>query len=97
MQRLKDYLNFTAWFAGLGYGLLWLFQAAGALPLGLHVIGLVTLIFASMQLGLLALRRAQGKSTPGAALPKAISRARRPEPLPTVKPRTQFGLRGTPH
>jgi hypothetical protein len=94
MQRLKDYLNFMAWFAGLGYGLLRPFAQSVELPTVLHAIGLTALAFVLAQLVLRFLQRAVAKAVPVGDPAKPAARSRPPQLLPRVKPRTQFGLRG---
>ena len=137
MNRIKDYVRFVIWFAGLGYIVLWPvtspdlngrpFGASivcrdGALslldslcnsahwlqlPPGLHAIGSLSAIVVTVRLLLCGVKRwrrpagtgvAQAPAStapmPAAAAPSWRNPAR---PLRPVKPRTHFGLRGTPH
>ena len=106
MNRVWDYAGFVVWFCGLGYIVLWL---AGSpehrlLPPALHVAGLASATFVAVRLLLLAIARWRAP----VSLVRAAAAARPPEgvlkspppkparPLPTVKPRNHFGLRGTP-
>jgi hypothetical protein len=94
MQRLKDYSNFLIWFAGLGYGLLRLFAGDFELPLALHAAGLAAVVFMLTQLVLRFLQRAAGEGGAIGGPPRTAPHACPPPPLPSVKPRAQFGLRG---
>lgn len=96
MRRLQDHLSLTACVFALGYGLLWVWQDGASLPLALHGVGLVASVYVAMRLvlGLLARGRMPKTAVPS-VLPKAPWRARPRPPLRSVKPRTQFGLRGT--
>jgi hypothetical protein len=103
MNRVWDYLGFIVWFTGLGYVVLWLvgWPEHRMLPPALHGIGLLSATFVCVRLIVLAIGRwrvpvAGGTVTPAggrapSALPEPPAR-----PLPTVKPRNHFGLRGMP-
>ena len=76
-----------------------------ALPLGLHVMGVAAAALLAARLSCLALRRLRPRASviPAAALnarlPGAIPQEARNKPAfaaRAVKPRTHFGLRGTP-
>jgi hypothetical protein len=103
MNRVRDYLGFVGWFMGLGYLVLWSLGGPDhrILPPALQGVGLLSATFVCVRLIVLAIARwrvppatlaAAGERTPAAVLkppPRAPAR-----PLPTVKPRSQFGLRG---
>jgi hypothetical protein len=78
------------------------------LPPTLHMIGLLSAVFAASQLLLYALRRSRRAAGAGAAIASARSARIPAVPAPpprrkpahllrSVKPRAQFGLRGVPH
>ena len=103
MDRVRDYLGFVGWFMGLGYLVLSLLGGPEhrMLSPALHGVGLLSATFVCVRLIVLAIARwrvapattaAAGGRSPAAVLkssPRALAR-----PLPTVKPRSQFGLRG---
>ena len=104
MNRVWDYAGFIVWFMGLGYIVMWLIGSPEhrMLPPILHMVGLASATFVAVRLLLLAIARwrvpvsvaraAAGARTSDAVL-KPPQKATRP--LPTVKPRSHFGLRGT--
>jgi hypothetical protein len=99
MKRVCDYCGFVVWFTGLGYIVLWLVGAPEhhMLPPALHGVGLLAATFVCVRLIVLAIGRWRVPVAGAAATPasgRAQSAPRRP--LPTVKPRSHFGLRGTP-
>jgi hypothetical protein len=75
------------------------------LPPTLHVLGLLSAVAAALRLACRALRRTRRARPAGANAARVIripARAMPPPPnplppLPRVKPRSQFGLRITPH
>lgn len=75
------------------------------LPEGLHALGLLSALFVAFRLLMLAVRRTRRAArarhaAPAAALSQDAPPPRRmvaPAPRRTVKPRSQFGLRGMPH
>jgi hypothetical protein len=135
MNRLRDYVGFAVWFAGLGYMAIWPLSASGSggalfgasvlchapasfgvlaalcraphpltLSPTLHVLGLLAAIAVVLRLACRALgcaRRARAAGTNAArvrrihASPMPPPRSEPLPPLPRVKPRNQFGLRGT--
>jgi hypothetical protein len=102
MDRVWDYLGFVIWFTGLGYIVLWLLGKFDrpVLPPALHAVGLMAAIFAALRLLLLARTRMRAASAATVAAPvaPASSHRRTPaRPLRSVKPRSQFGLRGQRH
>ena len=111
MDRCKDYACFIAWFAGLGYLLLWAVSlhasvsgAALRLPPALHALGALSTMFVAVRLLLLAMRRRRSAAVAAAAMPPDTLAARLgPQPwkapagAAAVKRRSQFGLRGTRH
>jgi hypothetical protein len=135
MHRLRDYVGFVVWFAGLGYMAIWPLSASGTsgalfgasvlchapAPFGVlgvlcraphpltlspasHVLGFLLAVAAALRLAYRALRRAwrarAGRTNAARAIriSVALMPSPRPQPpLPRVKPRSQFGLRGTPH
>lgn len=109
MDRCKEYCGFAISFAGLGYIVLWPLAGYGGrlfgvwlhpltLPPALQAVGVLSAIFVSVRLLLLAVRRLRRQgATAAAAAPKSPAPACRKflRHLPPVKPRSQFGLRGT--
>jgi cytochrome c oxidase assembly factor CtaG len=107
MNRCKDYACFIVWFAGLGYIVLWALtvhanaSAALSLPPAFHVVGLLSATFVAAQFAVLGLRRwrnrdeleAGADASADSATTRLSSRWKAPA-MPTVKPRSQFGLRG---
>ncbi len=107
----KEYCRFAISFVGLGYIALWPLAGYGgrlfgvslhplSLPPALQAVGMLSAIFVTMRLLLLVVRRLRGQgSAPTAATPEeaVTPRAWRKflRHLPPVKPRSQFGLRGT--
>jgi hypothetical protein len=136
MNRVKDYIRFTVWFAGFGYIVLWpvtspdfsgrrfgaaifcrdnslslldlLCNSAHTLrlPPTLHAIGSLSAIVVIVRLLLYAVkrwRRTPASGVANAAMSTAPTSAavapswrNAARPLRLVKPRTHFGLRGTP-
>ncbi|HZT26960.1 MAG TPA: hypothetical protein VFA57_14775 [Pseudolabrys sp.] len=103
MNRVWDYAGFSVWFMGLGYIVLRLVDAPQHrnLPPTLHVTGLAAATFVAVRLLLLAIARwrvtPQASALPPASPAKELLPERAPQPalrLPTVKPRSHFGLRG---
>jgi hypothetical protein len=109
MNRVWDDIGFAMTFAGFGYIVLWLTGSLDDLMLSpaLHVVGAAAAVFACVNLLLRAVgrrrRAATGNDIPAASagrLPAGILRPPRRKPacpLPQVKPRNHFGLRGKPH
>ena len=111
MDRCKDYACFIAWFAGLGYLLLWAVSlhasvsgAALRLPPALHALGALSAMYVAMRFSMLAIRRWRSAAVAAGTMPPDSVAARLgPQPWKTpagaaaVKPRAQFGLRGTRH
>jgi len=104
MNRVWDYAGFVVWFLGLGYIVLWLVGLPEhRLPPALHVVGLASATFVAVRLVLLAIVRWRAPMSvvrAGAAArpPTVVLKSPPPKPahpLPTVKPRNHFGLRGT--
>ena len=107
MNRVRDYLGFAVWFAGLGYIAMWPLGRAEHLtlpractrspsPLGACSFPCAC-VCARLQPAARrasAARALRARATTGRRA--AAAAARRPTPLRTVKPRSQFGLRGTP-
>ena len=106
MARLRDYIGFAVWFAGLGYMASWLLawrSLGGALPPSLHILGALMFLAVAGQSMYLMLRRAcrrrAGTAPPMAEVAddsSALSRKLLLDSLPRVKPRNHFGLRGAP-
>lgn len=107
MYRVWDYFNFAVWFAGLGYLVLWLSGTLDhlALPPGLHLIGVVSALFVPVRATFCMISRRRAAAacmpkihprSPHAVLRQVRPKARTLAPLPTVKPRNHFGLRGRP-
>jgi hypothetical protein len=103
MNRVWDYIGFAVWFAGLGYIAMWLAGLLGhlTLPPGLHALGVAAAMFVPVRLFYRAVcRRRTGVSTARVVRPHSAATVLRPPrrklsyPLRTVKPRSQFGLRG---
>jgi ABC-type transport system involved in cytochrome bd biosynthesis fused ATPase/permease subunit len=103
MNRVWDYIGFAVWFAGLGYIALWLTGPVGhlTLPPGLHALGVASAMFVPVRLVCRAVsRRRTAVSAARAVRPRSAATVLRPPrgkssyPLRTVKPRSQFGLRG---
>jgi hypothetical protein len=102
MNRVWDYAGFAVWFVGLGYIAVWFVPDHGSLSPALHVVGLTAAGLVAVRLMVLAIARlrrpAAGVAPVAARKPHAMvkPRAEPPRPLPTVKPRRHFGLRGAP-
>ena len=105
MNRVWDYTGFVVWFLGLGYIALWPLAAPDhlALPPALNFLGTVSAVYVVVSLLLrefMRWRRAPGGTGAASALaaqnPNAPPRQNPARPLPTVKPRRHFGLRGMP-
>jgi hypothetical protein len=105
MHRVRDYISFAVWFAGLGYIVMWLLSSPDLLllPTSLHVVGVASAIFVPVRLLVRTVRRR--RAAPGAIgvnparKPAAVrrpSRRKPTHPLRSVKPRSHFGLRGRP-
>jgi len=106
MNRVWDYAGFVVWFVGLGYIVMWLIASPEhrMLPPALHMVGLASATFVAVRLLLLAIARwrvpvSVARATAAARAPTAVLKSpQKPaRPLPTVKPRNHFGLRGGPH
>jgi len=106
MTRVRDYISFAIWFAGLGYIVLWLLGSPDhlVLPPALHAIGVAAALLIPVRLlsRMVKRRRAAAGAVPGteARQPTAVLRPLRRTasyPIRTVKPRSHFGLRGVPH
>ncbi len=106
MPRLRDYIGFAVWFAGLSYMAIWLLAwgtLGRALPPSLHILGALMFLAVAGQGMYLMLRRARRRRA-GAPSPMtevtedggALSRKLLLDSLPRVKPRNHFGLRGAP-
>jgi len=107
MNRCKDYACFIVWFAGLGYIVLWALtvranaSAAQSLPPAFHVVGLLSALFVAARFAVIGLRRWRSRdemataadASADMATTRLSSRWKAPG-TPTVKPRSQFGLRG---
>lgn len=110
MARLRDYIGFAVWFAGLGYMAIWLLawrSLGGALPPSLHILGALLAFFVAVQGVHVMLRRARRRRAAAAPPPDlaaagasadagVLSRKLLLDSLPRVKPRNHFGLRGAP-
>lgn len=111
MDRCKDYFCFAVSFAGLGYIALWTLAGCGdlfgvpltplVLPPALQLAGTLSAIFVGVRASLLVARRWRRPSAASAMLPPMAVPARLPRhktlrQVAAVKPRAQFGLRGTP-
>jgi len=111
MDRCKDYFCFAVCFAGLGYIALCTLAGCGdlfgvslsplALPPALRLAGTLSAIFVGLRALLLVSRRLRGPpaapaTLPGMAVPARIPRRKASRQVAAVKPRAQFGLRGTP-
>ena len=62
MARLRDYIGFAVWFAGLGYMAIWLLawrSLGGALPPSLHMLGAFLALAVAVQGVYVMLRRAR--------------------------------------
>ena len=104
MNRVWDYAGFIVWFMGLGTIVLWLAGPVGRpmLPPALLLIGLASATFVAVRLLLLAIARwrvpfSVARATAAARPPAAVIKpppSKPVRPLPTVKPRDHFGLRG---
>ena len=104
MNRVWDYAGFVVWFIGLGTIVLWLVGSSEhpMLPPALLLVGLASATFVAVRLLLLAIARwrvpfSVARAAAGARAPDAVIKPPPPKPvrpLPTVKPRDQFGLRG---
>jgi hypothetical protein len=97
MNRVWDYIGFAASFMGLGYIVLCLEGSLPhpMLPLGLHAVGIASAGYLTLRL--MALVRARWRAPPfsmAAAQTPQSPRRELARPLPTVKPRNHFGLRG---
>jgi len=106
MNRIKDYIGFAIWFAGLGYIAMWLAGSPDhlTLPPTLHALGVASAMLLPVRLVLHAVsrRRAAAGAVPVvlARKPATVLRPRRRKPmcpLRPVKPRSHFGLRDVPH
>ena len=103
MNRVWDYISFAVCFAGLGYIVLWLFGSPGQLVLspGLHAAGVAAAIFVPVRLLVRAIgrRRHMAQIASHPCNPAVVLRQARRKPTYSprlVKPRSHFGLRGTP-
>jgi hypothetical protein len=102
MNRVWDYIGFAVWFAGLGYIVMWLLRSPDLLlpPPALHMLGVASAMFVPVRLLLRAMsRRRAAPDAVAARKPAAVLRPPRRKssyPLRSVKPRSHFGLRGTP-
>ena len=109
MNRVWEYISFVIWFLGLGYIVMWPLASTDHVTLSpaLHLIGVASAVFIAVRLVLRAIARwrrtAAGRADAASALAARNSDAglgpprRKPaRPLPTVKPRNHFGLRGMP-
>lgn len=100
MNRVRDYIGFAVWFAGLGYIVMWLLRSPDLLllPPALHVLGVASAMFVPVRLFLRARsRRRAAPDTASTRKPAAVLRPPRRKssyPLRPVKPRSHFGLRG---
>ena len=102
MNRVWDYAGFVVWFMGLGTIVLWLVGfGQPMLPPTLLLVGLASATFVAVRLLLLAIARWRvpfgvARASAAARAPAAVIKAppKPMRPLPTVKPRDQFGLRG---
>lgn len=103
MNRVWDYAGFVVWFMGLGTIVLWLAGSFGhpMLPTPLLLIGLASATFVAVRLILLAIARWRvpfgiARAAASARAPATVIKpSPKPmRPLPTVKPRDHFGLRG---
>jgi hypothetical protein len=106
MNRVWDYMGFVIWFLGLGYIALWPLASPDhlVLPPALNVLGAASAIFVVVSLLLREIMRwrrtldgAGAASALAAQNPDGPPRQNSVRPLPTVKPRRHFGLRGMPH
>jgi hypothetical protein len=98
MNRVWDYAGFVVWFIGLGTIALWLVGSSEhpMLPPALLLVGLASATFVAVRLLLLAIARWRVPFSVARA-PATVIKPPPPKParpLPTVKPRDQFGLRG---
>jgi hypothetical protein len=105
MHRVWNYISFAVLFAGLGYIVMWLLGSPDLLqlPSSLHVVGAASAIFVPVRLLIRTVGRwraaAGAMGADPARKPAAIpppSRRNPTHPLRSVKPRSHFGLRGTP-
>jgi len=106
VPRLRDYIGFAVWFAGLSYMAIWLLAwgtLGRALPPSLHILGALMFLAVAGQGMYLVLRRARRRrassAPPMAQVAEdagALSRKLLLDGLPRVKPRNHFGLRGAP-
>jgi len=103
MNRIWEYISFVIWFLGLGYIVLWPLASTGhlILPPALHMIGAASVIFVAIRLLLRAIIRWRRKAVGASAARSSDDdlpppRQKPARPLPTVKPRSHFGLRGMP-
>ncbi len=104
MNRVWDYAGFIVWFMGLGYLVLWLVGSFEhrMLPPAFPLVGLASATFVAVRLLLLAIARwrvpfSVARAAAAARAPAAVIKPPPPKPvrpLPTVKPRDHFGLRG---
>jgi hypothetical protein len=106
MNRIRDYLGFAAWFLGLGTVAYWLAGMPDRRMLSpvLQVIGLLAAAYVAVRLSVLGFRRWRAHlrnaklAGPLPARATQILKAPRPAaspPLPSVKPRSHFGLRNS--
>jgi hypothetical protein len=105
MNRVRDYIVFAVWFAGLGYIVMWLLRSPDLLllPPVLHAIGIASAMFVPLRLLLRVIRHRRAATgavrVVSARKPATVLRPpwRKPtHPLRPVKPRSHFGLRGMP-
>ncbi len=104
VNRVCDYCGFVVWFMGLGYIVMWLIDMPEhrTLSPAFHVVGLASATFVAVRLLLLAIARwrvpmSVVRAGAAARAPNDVLKAppQKPaRPLPTVKPRSRFGLRG---
>lgn len=98
MERVWDYSKFVVWFLGLGYFIMWLIGSFDdpAFPPGVHLLGLGAAAFVAVRV--MAMAFVMMRIIPAMPLPvptEALQGKAMP-PLPTVRPRRHFGLRGAP-
>ena len=101
MTRVRDYISFAIWFAGLGYIAMWLLGSPdhSTLPPSLYAVGMATAVLVPVRLFLLIVKRR--RAPPAISRQPAVvlrpPRRKTTYPLRAVKPRSHFGLRGVPH
>ena len=104
MNRVWDYIRFAVWFAGLGYIIMWLLSSPDLLllPPALHAVGIASAILVPVLLSrAVGRRRAAASAAEAVSAPTPAAIPQPPlrnsaRPLRSVKPRSHFGLRGTP-